>query len=214
MRIRVLIADDHVVVAEGLRHLLESHDDIEVIGTVDNGRAAISRSLQASPDVVVMDSTMPEMNGIEATRLIRQQSAVTRVVMLSVNSDPISVARALRAGAAGYVPKSFAGSEVIDAIRAVHQGRRYIPAALMEEVLEQLAAERPLEDPLGVLSGRERQVLQMMAEGRSMAEIGTALTLSPRTIETYRARMMEKLGVRDMAGLVKLAILHGLIALE
>jgi DNA-binding NarL/FixJ family response regulator len=211
--IRVLIADDHVVVAEGLRHLLETYGDIEVIGSVENGRAAITRSLESQPDVVVMDSTMPEMNGIEATQVIRARSPATRILVLSVNSDPMCIARALRAGASGYVPKSFAGREVVDAIRAVSQGRRYIPAPLMEEVLEQLASESPVENPLAVLSTRERQVMRMIAEGKSVADIGQSLSLSPRTIETYRARVMEKLGVHDVPGLVKLAILHGLIAL-
>ncbi len=214
MTIRVLIADDHKVVADGLCHLLGAQSDIEVVDSVRSGREAVSRTVELHPHVVLMDSTMPDMNGIEATRMIRARQPETRVLMLSVHSDPLHVVRALRAGAAGYVPKSSAGSDVVDAIRAVHGGKRYLHPTIAEAVLEQLVEPQKTDDPLARLSSRERQVLQLLAEGRSVADIAAALSLSPRTVETYRARMVEKLEIRDLPGLVKFAIVHGLTSLE
>jgi len=214
MTIRVLIADDHKVVADGLCHLLGAQSDIEVVDSVRSGREAVSRTVELHPHVVLMDSTMPDMNGIEATRMIRARQPETRVLMLSVHSDPLHVVRALRAGAAGYVPKSSAGSDVVDAIRAVHGGKRYLHPTIAEAVLEQLVEPQKTDDPLARLSSRERQVLQLLAEGRSVADIAAALSLSPRTVETYRARMIEKLEIRDLPGLVKFAIVHGLTSLE
>jgi DNA-binding NarL/FixJ family response regulator len=161
-----------------------------------------------------MDSNMPDLNGIEATRMVRERSPETRVVMLSVHSGAEHIVRALRAGACGYVPKSSAGSDVVEAIRVVNGGKRYLHPTISQEVLRLLVETRPTEDPLARLSSRERQVLQQIAEGKSVAEIAEALSLSPRTVETYRARMMEKLGIRDVPSLVKLAILHGLTSLE
>jgi DNA-binding NarL/FixJ family response regulator len=212
MSIRVLVADDHEVVADGLCHLLRAHA-IEVVASVRSGREAVQRTVELRPQVVVMDSSMPELNGIEATRIIRERCPEARVVMVSVHSDPLHVVRALRAGASGYVPKSSAGSDVVDAIHAVLSGKRYLHAAIAQDVLEQLV-ETDAVDPIARLSSRERQVLQMIAESKSVADIALALSVSPRTVETYRARMMEKLDIRDVPGLVKLAILHGLTTLE
>ena len=213
MTIRVLIADDHKVVAEGLRHLLQSFSDIEVVDIARNGSDAVRRTLELGPEVVIMDSNMPELNGIEATRTIRKRCPETRVVILSVHSDPLSIVRALRAGASGYVPKSSAGSDVVDAIHAVHQGKRYLHPTIADEVLERLVEPDPVGDPALRLSTRERQVLQLIAEGRSNIEIGETLSVSSRTVETYRTRMMEKLGIHDVAGLVKFAIQHGITSL-
>jgi DNA-binding NarL/FixJ family response regulator len=214
MTIRVLIADDHHVVAEGLRHLLQAQPDMEVIGTVHSGRDAVRRAIELDPEVILMDNTMPDMNGIEATRLIRERNPHARVLMLSVHADPFRVVRALRAGASGYIPKSSAGAEVLDAIREVHKGKRYLHATIREEVLEQLVDEERSKDPLARLSTRERQVLQMIAEGKATSDIALTLSLSARTVETYRARMMEKLGIRDVPSLVKFAILNGLTSLD
>ena len=214
MTIRVLIADDHNVVAEGLRLLLAADKDIEVVGTARDGREAVRQAVELAPHVVLMDSTMPVLNGIEATRIIRQRCPETRVVILSVHADPMHVVRALRAGASGYVPKSSAGRDVIEAIRAVQAGRRYLHATIADEVVEQLVEPTAGEDPIALLSSRERQVLQLVAEGKSVADIASALSLSPRTVETYRARMMDKIGIRDVPGIVKFAIVHGLTSLD
>jgi DNA-binding NarL/FixJ family response regulator len=157
---------------------------------------------------------MPDLNGIEATRIIREREPQARVLMLSVHSDPFHIVRALRAGASGYVPKSSVGSDVVDAIREVHKGKRYVHSSVAEGVLERLVEAEPAADPLAQLSSRERQVLQMMAEGRSVSQIAQTLSLSVRTVETYRARMLDKLGIRDMPALVKFAIVHGLTSLH
>ena len=213
MTIRVLIVDDHKVVAEGLSHLLEASPDIEVVGTARSGREAVRLAVDLEPDVVIMDSTMEDLNGIEAARLIRERGLRSRIVMLSVHSEPLHVVRALRAGASGYVPKSCAGSDVIAAIRAVNAGQRYVHPSLASDVLSQLVESEQGDDPLSKLSSRERQVLQLIAEGKGVADIAERLSLSARTVETYRARLMDKLDIRDVPGLVKLAIRHGLTSL-
>ena len=214
MTIRVLIVDDHKVVAEGLDHLLAAQPDIKVVGTARTGREAVRRAVELEPDVVVMDSNMPDLNGIEATRLIRERVPRARIVALSVHADPMHIVRALRAGASGYVPKSSAGSDVAEAIRTVHAGKRYLHSTIADAVMAELVEPQVDDDRLGLLSSREREVLQMMAEGKTVAEMAAAMSLSPRTVETYRARMMEKLRIRDVAGLVKFAISHGLTSLE
>jgi two-component system, NarL family, response regulator NreC len=214
MSIRVLIADDHKVVAEGLSQLLKAHRDIEVMDAVHGGREAVRRTVELQPDIVLMDSSMPGLNGIEATRIICKRCPDARVVMLSVHSDALHIVRALRAGASGYVPKSSAGIDVVEAIRAVSAGKRYLHHTIAEGVLEELVESDAIDDPLARLSSREREVLQLIAEGRSVSEMAQSLSLSPRTVETYRARMMEKLGIHDVPGLVKFAILHGITSLE
>ncbi len=214
MSVRVLIADDHKVVADGLWHLLAAQDDIEVVGRVGTGREAVNRAAELKPDVIVMDSNMPDLNGIEAARIIRERWPDTRVLMLSVQSDPLHAVRALRAGAAGYVPKSSAGIDVVEAVRTVSAGKRYVHPSMAEAVLARLVESAPIEDPLARLSARERQVLQLVVEGKGLSDIASSLSLSTRTVETYRARMMEKLGIHDVPGLVKIAILHGLTTLE
>jgi DNA-binding NarL/FixJ family response regulator len=212
--IRVLIADDHKVVADGLCHLLSAHEGIEVVGTARSGREAVRSALDLDPDVVIMDSNMADLNGIEATRQLRARGARAHVIMLSVHAEAPHVVRALRAGATGYVPKSSAGTDVIEAIQAVSSGRRYLHPSIAQEVLGQLVESEAAQDPLARLSSRERQVLQLIAEGKGASEIATALSLSARTVETYRARMMEKLDIRDVPALVKFAIRHGLTSLE
>ena len=212
--IRVLIADDHEVVAEGLAHLLRAEGDIEVVGIVQGGRDAVLRAVELMPDVILMDSNMEGLNGIEATRQLGERLHPARVIMLSVHAEFVHVARALRAGAAGYVPKRSAGRDVVHAIRTVYAGRRYLHPSLANEMVDRLVGAGEIEDPLTQLSSRERQVLQLIAEGKSVVQIGAVLSLSPRTVETYRARLMEKLDIRDVPTMVKFAIRHGLTTLE
>jgi DNA-binding NarL/FixJ family response regulator len=214
MAIRVLIADDHAVLAEGLRLVVSAQADMEVVDCVQDSREAVRRSIETQPDVVVMDHAMPVLNGAEATLLIRERCPGTRVIILSMYSNGVHVLRALQAGASGYVVKKSASKEVVDAIRAVHQGGRYLSRELADSVIDQVAQKPAPEDPLVKLSSRERQVLQMLAEGHTVTHIASTLSLSPKTVETYRARMMEKLHIHDFASLVKFAIQHGVIALE
>jgi DNA-binding NarL/FixJ family response regulator len=214
MTIRILIADDHGVVAEGLRHLVSANPDMEVIGLAENGREVVRTALEMMPDIVLMDHAMPVLNGTEATRLIRDRSDRTRVIMLSMYSDAVHVYRALQAGATGYIVKKSVAKEVVEAIQAVHRGGRYLSKHLADVVIDHVVHRSGPDDPLDRLSSRERQVLQMLAEGHSVAEIAGTLSLSPKTVETYRARMMEKLAIFDLAGLVRFAIQQGVTALE
>ena len=214
MAIKVLIADDHAVVAEGLRFVVEAQADMQVTACVEDGREAVRRSIETLPDVVLIDHAMPGLNGTEATHMIRERNPQTHVIMLSMYSDRVHVLRALQAGATGYVVKKSAAKEVVDAIRAVHCGRRYLSKQLADGVIDQAVQKVALKDPLERLSSRERQVLQMLAEGHAIANIAGALSLSPKTVETYRARMMEKLDIHDFATLVKFAIQHGITSLE
>ena len=214
MTIRVLIADDHGVVAEGLRFVVEAQADMEVITCVLDSREAVRRSFETRPDVVLIDHAMPELNGAEATHLIRERCPDTRVIILSMYSDRVHVLGALQAGASGYVVKKSAAREVVEAIRTVHKGGRYLSKELADSVIDQVVQNTPSADALKRLSSRERQVLQMLAEGHAVADIASTLSLSPKTVETYRARMMEKLGIHDFATLVKFAIQHGVTSLE
>ena len=214
MTIRVLIADDHGVVAEGLRSLIEAQADMKVIALVEDGREAVRRAMESSPDVVLMDIAMPVLNGTEATRVIRERRPQTRVIMLSAYTDPVHVYRALQAGAAGYIAKKSVANEVVDAIRKAHEGRHHLSGQLTESLIDHVAHKAASEEPLQRLSSRERQVLQLLAEGHSIAQIAKTLSLSPKSVETYRARLMAKLHIRDLASLVRFAIQQGVTPLE
>ena len=208
-KIRVMLADDHQMLRDGLKALLSASQDIEVVAAVGDGREAVRVAQELSPDVVVMDLSMPELNGVEAARLLRDKCPATRVVILSMHSSSEHVHRALEAGAVGYLLKESAGREVDAAVRAVHAGRRYLSPVL--EAAEPGA--RPgvaQKSPLERLTARERQVLQLVVEGHSSAEIARLVHLSPKSVGTYRSRLMKKLGVGDIPALVRLAIQHGI----
>lgn len=207
----MLLADDHRVITDGLRALIDSRPDMRVVALAHNGAEAMRSCMACRPDVAVMDQAMPEMNGTEAVRMIRERRAATRVVMLSMYSNGEHVRRALEAGASGYVLKSCAGDELVEAIRTVHGGRRYLSAQLAEELLERMI--KGPADALSQLSSRERQVLKLLADGSSVVHIAATLSLSRKTVETYRERLMEKLGLRDLASLVKFALKHGVVEL-
>jgi DNA-binding NarL/FixJ family response regulator len=215
--IKVFLADDHAVVRDGLRYILEAQADITVAGEAGDGLQAVEQVLKLKPDVVVMDIAMPQLNGIEATRRILEELPRTRVVILSVYSSAEHIYRALKAGARGYLLKESAGAEVVKAVRTVHAGRRYlcdkITSAMIDTYIQQREAVEA-KSPLERLSSRERQVLQLVVEGKSSKEIADILHLSPKSVETYRSRLMQKLGVHDIPGLVKFAIQHGLTTLE
>ena len=213
MTIRIIIADDHGVVAEGLKHVVEAQSDMQVVSLAVDGREAVHQARDLQPDVVLMDLSMPELNGADATRAILERDPKCRVIVLSMYAEREYVRRALKAGAAGYVVKRSAAKEVVDAIRAVHAGQRYLSPRVADVVLEDYSDDKQ-DDPLARLSAREREVLQLLAEGRTGAEIAQRLSLSQKTVETYRARLVEKLGIRDLAGLVRFAIQRGLVSLD
>lgn len=210
MPITVLIADDHAVVRDGLSLLLGSQPDIQVVGQVADGREAVKEALRLRPDVVVMDLAMPHLNGADATSLIMEKCEDTKVVMLSMYSTVEHVFRALQVGAMGYLRKESAGTEVVEAVRAVHAGRRYLSQKITESVVDDYIRKRTIESPLDSLSQREREILQLLVEGKSGVEIAQHLHLSPKTVDTYRSRMMQKLGIGDLPALVKFALQHGL----
>ena len=217
MSIAVLLADDHVVVRDGLRLILEAQEDIRVVGDASDGCEAVQQARDLCPDVAIMDIAMPELNGVEATRQIRRVCPETQVVILSMHATTEHIFRALEAGARGYVLKESAGSEVVDAVRAVHAGHRYLSEKITDTVVDDYVRSRtasPERSPLERLSSREREVLQQVVEGKSSAEIAKSVHLSPKTVETYRSRIMGKLGVHDLASLVRFAIEHGLTPSE
>ena len=217
MPIRIFLADDHAVVREGLRYLLEAQGDMAVVGEAADGRQAVQGVLQSKPDVVIMDIAMPGLNGIEATQQIRRSSSSTQVVILSMHAGTEHIFRALRAGANGYLLKESAGEEVVEAIRAVCAGHRFLDHRIGEMVLQRYFEEHPdgaAFSPLECLTPREREILQLVAEGKSSVQISQIIHLSSKTVETYRSRLMEKLKIHDLPGLVKFAIQHGLIDLE
>jgi len=211
--IRIVIADDHGVVAEGLKHLIEAQSDMRVVAIAADGREAVRAARELKPDVVLMDLSMPELNGADAARAILERDATCRIIVLSMYSEREYVRRALKAGAAGYVVKRSAAKEVVEAIRAVFGGARYLSPRVADVVIDDYADDKA-GDPLARLSAREREVLQLLAEGRTGAEIAQRLSLSQKTVETYRARLVEKLGIRDVAGLVRFAIQRGLVSLD
>jgi DNA-binding NarL/FixJ family response regulator len=217
MKIRVLVADDHAIIREGLHVMLGNQPDMEVVGIAADGREAIRLVDEHGPDVVVIDISMPELNGIEAIQQMLPRHPHMQVVVLSIHETKPYVFRALKAGAKGYLIKETAGLEVVDAVRAVHRGERYlsqrITDLLTDALFQHLSASVEVS-PLEVLSLREREVLQLVAEGKTSQEIAGRLSISPKTVDIYRSRLMRKIKVKDMAGLVKFAIKHGVVSLE
>jgi DNA-binding NarL/FixJ family response regulator len=217
MTITVFLADDHTVVREGLRAYLDAQSDIRVVGEAGNGREAVQQIAHLKPDVAVLDIGMPEVNGIEATTQIGQHCPSVGVVILSMHSTNEYVFRALQAGASGFVVKESAGRELINAVRAVHIGHRYLSQKISDQLIDDYVERREAveeESPLNELSEREQQILKQLVEGKTTAEIADNLSLSTTTINTYRSRLMKKLNISDLPSLVKFAIRHGLTEVE
>ncbi len=217
MAICVFIADDHAVVRDGIVLLLEAQNDIRVVGSAADGRQAIKLIQVKQPDIVLMDISMPKLNGIEATAQICETCRGTRVIILSMHADVEHIYRALKAGAYGYLLKESAGQEVIQAIRHVYAGNRYLSQRVSEKMVDDYVfhrRERQKQPSLDRLSTRELETLQLVVEGRSSTEIAKVLFLSRKTIDTYRSRIMYKLGIHDVPGLVKFAIQQGVTALD
>ncbi len=214
MTIKVLLADDHAIVRDGLRMVLHTQADVVVVGDAADGLETVRQAVSLNPDVVVMDIAMPLLNGIEATGQIRDRCPDTEVLVLSVHSDTEHVFRALQAGALGYLLKESAGAEVIDAVRCVHSGRRYLGRKIADTVIHDYIRQRHTASPVESLSRRERQILQLVVEGNTSSEVAELLCISPKSVDTYRSRMMQKLGIGDMPSLVKFAIQHGITTLD
>lgn len=206
---RILLADDHSVVRSGFRMILDAQSDLEVVGEVANGREAVEQATALQPDVVIMDVTMPELNGIEATRRIAAAMPKTRVLALSMHKDSVYVREILRAGACGYLLKDSGEGDLVSAVRAVARGEGYLSSGVSDAVLTDY--RKHVTDPIDLLSSREREVLQMIAEGKTNKEIAVTLNLSVYTVEAHRGRIMEKLNLHSTGELVRFAVRNGLI---
>ena len=213
-KIRVLIADDHAVLRDGLHALLNMYDDVEVVGEAGDGLEALEKITELDPDIVLMDIAMPRLGGLEATLEVRQRRLRARVLVLTQYDNKEYVHQMLKAGASGYVLKKAAGTELVSAIRAVHAGETYLdPSAAKAVVDRYLGEEREDEEERGLnqLSDREKEVLKLLAEGRSNREIADLLSLSVKTVMGHRANIMEKLDVHSRTELVRFAIRAGLV---
>ena len=207
--IRILLADDHVLVRQGFKMILSAQPDMQIVGEAANGREAVEAAEKLQPDIVLMDVTMPELNGIEATRRVATASPRTRVLALSMHKDAVYVREILRAGARGYLLKDSADEDLIAAVRSIAKGEGYLSPAVSDAVLTDY--RRHVTDPIDLLTTREREVLQMIAEGKTNKEIATTLNLSVYTIEAHRGRVMEKLNLHSTGELVRFALRSGLI---
>ncbi len=213
--IRILLADDHTVVRDGLRALVEKQPDMSVIGEAADGRDTIRLAEEQSPDVVIMDIAMPNMNGIEATRRIIASKPQTAVLILSMHQDESYVLRSLKAGARGYLLKDSVRSDVIEAIRAVVQGRSFLTRKVSRILQEDYVREmerRGVEDSYDLLTDREREVLQLVAEGRTNKEVASMLNISLTTVETHRTHILQKLNLHSIPELILYAVRKGIIA--
>ncbi len=213
-KIRVLLADDHTILRAGLRMMLDAQPDIEVVGEASDGRQALAEAQRLQPHVVLMDITMPEMNGIEATRQVKRALDSTRVLILTMHENEEYLFQVLRAGASGYILKEAAGTELISAIRIVFSGRFYMsPSAQSMMVGDYLQRVRSGEerDSYSALTEREREILKLVAEGHTNNQIAERLFISPKTVDTHRTHIMDKLNLHSRAELVKYAMRRGLL---
>jgi len=208
-RIRILLADDHAVVRQGFRMILAAQPDMEIVGEAGNGREALELAGSLKPEIVVMDVAMPELNGIEATRRLAELAPHARVIALSMHKDSVYVREVLRAGARGYLLKESGAGDLVTAIRAVAAGEGYLSPAVSNAVLDDY--RRHVTNPIDLLSSREREVLQMLAEGKTNKEIAAILNLSVYTVDAHRGRIMDKLNLHSINDLVRFAVRNGLI---
>ena len=209
-RLRVLLADDHKIVAEGLRSLLEP--EFELVGIVEDGRALIKAAEKMLPDVIVADISMPLLNGIEAVRQVKEINPDIKVVFLTMHPDVTYAARAFEVGASGYVLKHSAPSELVTAIHEAIKGRTYVTPMIAGELMQSYKeGSRPQQEDISKLTPRQKEVLQLLAEGHSAKEIADILCISPRTVESHKYKIMEQLNVKTSAELVRYAIKHGIV---
>jgi DNA-binding NarL/FixJ family response regulator len=216
MSIKILLADDHSIMREGLRALLEKEHDMEVIGEANNGRVAVEMTRELSPHVVIMDVTMPNLNGIDATRQIKAENSGVQIVALSMHSDPRFVMRMLRIGASGYLLKDCAFEELHNAVRTVSANKTYLSSDILNILVKNYLqnSKEAGSSELARLSSREHEVLQLLSEGKTVKHIADHLFISVKTAETHRKRIMDKLDIRNVAELTKYAIREGLTSLE
>ena len=216
-KIRVILAEDHTVVRQGLRLLLEQSDDIEVIAEVENGREAVKKTEQLKPDIVLMDIRMPILNGIEATRQIKKRFPDVKVLILTMHTAEEYISQILHAGASGYLVKKSAHHELLSAIKAIQKGNSYLSPLVSKKVVDkylQKTKDHFEQDHYEKLTTREREVFQLIAEGKSNKEIADLLFLSIKTVETHKTHLMKKLNLHTTVDLIKYAIQKGIIGIE
>ena len=213
-KLRILLADDHTVVRQGLRKVLEVRPDWEVVAEAGDGREAVRQAEELEPDVAILDITLPLLNGVEATRQIVRRSPSTRVLVLTMHADEAYVNQILQAGATGYLLKDSADVDLIQAVSAVSKGKSFFSPAIARMMLDDYVrqvADRGVTDRYDLLSEREREIFQLIAEGKANKEIATLLSISPSTVETHRARIMEKLDLHSAAEIVLYAVRKGIV---
>lgn len=215
-KLRLLLADDHTLVRQGLRKILEERQDWEVVEEVGDGREAVRAALAQKPDVAIIDAAMPLLNGIDATQQIVRRVPETRVLMLSMHSDEAYLTRALQAGATGYILKDSAGKELLKGVEAVAAGQPFFSPAIerlmLDDYVRRAAGVTAVADRYETLSAREREIFQLIAEARTSREVAELLTISPATVETHRARILQKLDIHNTAELVLYAVRRGVIS--
>lgn len=213
MKIRVLVADDHTVVRQGLVGILQGSPDIEVVGEAADGHEAVEQALKAKPDVVVLDVSMPRLNGLEAARRIHEALPATRILVLTMHDEEEYVLKMVRAGASGYLLKGDAASELLAGIRALKEGKTHFGPRASQAIAEALQrGESSPEDPLSRLTDREREVFQLVVEGKTNAQIAETLFISAKTVDNHRTRLMEKMGLHSTSELVRFAARHKLLS--
>ena len=210
-KITILLVDDHKMLRDGLKALLESEEDMQVIGEADTGEQAIRLGVELEPDIIVMDLGLPDMNGVSAIRAIREENRKSQIIVLSMYAHKEVVMQSIEAGCAGYVPKSSAHTDLLEAIHTVLEGKRFLHPTAATALVESITTDQPLEGKFESLSKREQEVLQLTAKGFNSREIGEQLYLSAKTIETYRQRAMQKLNLQHRSDLVDFALKIGLL---
>ncbi len=216
MTVAVLLADDHPIVRQGLRHLLEAEPDVKIVGEASDGLQAVQLAEKFRPNVLIVDIMMPGLNGLEVVRQVKERSPATCSIVLSMQSADVYVVEALKAGALGYVLKETGPSELVNAVQQVLQGQRYLSPRLSERLIDAFiqTADEGSSDPYHTLTNREREVLQMASEGLTTSEIAKRLSISPRTAELHRGKMMTKLGLHNQTDLIRYALKRGILPLD
>ena len=216
MTVTVLLADDHPIVRQGLRHLLEAEPDLKIVGEASDGLQAVQLTEKLKPNVLIVDIMMPDLNGLEVLRQVKDRSPATCSIVLSMQSADVYVVEALKAGALGYVLKETGPSELVNAVQQVIGGKRYLSPRLSERLIDVLlqTTEELTFDPYETLTNREREVLQMAAEGMTTSAIAKRLSISPRTAELHRGRMMDKLGLNNQTELIRYALKRGILPMD
>ena len=213
-KIKVLLVDDHALMRDGIRALLSLQDDIDIVGDASDGRQAVEKTLELQPDVVLMDVAMPGMDGLEATRRITKQSPKTKVLVITQYDNKEYILSAIKAGSAGYVPKRALGSELVSAIRAIYRGDSFLYPSAASALMEDYRQQAKGEDPYDQLTPREREILKLIAEGLTSQEIADRLFISLKTVIGHRSRLMEKLGLPNLAELIKYALRKGILNID